>query len=112
MLLTTTDFIPGREIVKVLGFISGNNVQSSGLEKEGMAILKGFRMKGGEVQELAEITSQLREEALRRMSGKAAQLGANAVMGVSIQLSNLSSANSMGTTNMEAYACGTAVVLN
>lgn len=75
MILTTADFVPGREIVKVLGFISGNSVQSSGLEKEGMAILKGFRMKGGKVQELAKSTSQLREEALRRMSGKAAQLG-------------------------------------
>lgn len=113
MLVTTTDSIPGKEITNVLGYVSGCSVQSCGMEKSGMAFFKSFKIKGGEIKEMAEATTQNRNTALERMQEQAMQMGANAVIGVRVQLNVLSSTDSsnLSSASTESYAYGTAVVV-
>ncbi|HEC77056.1 MAG TPA: YbjQ family protein [Thermoplasmatales archaeon] len=80
MIVVNTDYIPGREIKKVLGIVKGNTIQAKHLGKD---IVAGFRhVVGGEIKEYTEMLSEAREIALRRMIEKAEEMGADAVINV------------------------------
>lgn len=53
MIYTTTDTIPGRDIVEILGVVSGNVVQTKHVGKD---ILAGFKsIVGGEIRGYTEM---------------------------------------------------------
>ena len=65
MIITTTDFIPGREIEKVMGVVSGNSIRAKHIGKD---IVAGLRtVVGGEITEYTQMLSESRREALKRM---------------------------------------------
>lgn len=103
MIVVTTDEIPGKKIVRVLGLARGNTVRARHLGKDILALLRGI--VGGEVHEYTKLLAESREHALDRMVQEARSLGANAVVGTRFITSYVSS-------NMaELLAYGTAVVI-
>jgi uncharacterized protein YbjQ (UPF0145 family) len=103
VIVVNTDFVPGKEIVKVLGLAEGNVIQAKHIGKD---IAAGFRLiVGGEIKEYTEMMSEAREIALKRMVDKAEEMGMDAVV-------NLRFMTSMVMTGAaEILAYGTAVKL-
>jgi uncharacterized protein YbjQ (UPF0145 family) len=80
MIVTNTDFIPGREIKEILGLVKGNTIQAKHVGKD---IVAGFRqLVGGEIKEYTQMLSEAREIALQRMIEKAEKMGADAIINV------------------------------
>ena len=101
MIIVTTDSIEGKEIVRVLGMVKGSTIRARHVGRD---IIAGLRnLVGGEVVEYTALLAQSREEAVQRMERRAAELGANAVVGMRFMTSMVMG----GAAEMLAY--GTAV---
>ncbi|HCC72138.1 MAG TPA: hypothetical protein DEQ09_13445 [Bacteroidales bacterium] len=85
MISTTTETIPGKEIIEVLGISRGSTVRARHLGKDIFAGLKN--LAGGEIHEYTELQAQAREQALQRMIQDAEKLGADAVINVRMHTS-------------------------
>ena len=103
MLLSTTDKIEGKKIVKNLGLAKGNTIRARHIGRDIMAILR--HIVGGEITDYTKMMAESREQALDRMIENAQKLGANAVVKVSFSTSMI-----MGGAS-EILAYGTAVVV-
>lgn len=103
MLLSTTETLHGKTIVKTLGLVRGNTIRARHVGKDIMAGLRN--LVGGEVTEYTKLLGESREQALDRMIEDAKRLGANAVIGV-----RFSTAEVM-VHAAEILAYGTAVVI-
>jgi uncharacterized protein YbjQ (UPF0145 family) len=80
MIISTTDFVPGKEVKEILGMARGNVIQAKHIGKD---IIAGFRqLVGGEIKEYTEMLSEAREIALKRMTDKAEEMKADAVINV------------------------------
>ncbi|HKV89976.1 MAG TPA: heavy metal-binding domain-containing protein [Thermoplasmata archaeon] len=102
-LLVTTPFVPGYRILRVIGLTFGLIVRSRGL---GRNIVAGLRsIAGGEITEYTQLLEQVRHQALGRLVEHARSLGANAVVSVGFDTSE------MGEIMTEVLAYGTAVVV-
>jgi uncharacterized protein YbjQ (UPF0145 family) len=101
---TTTAFeLPGMRITRSLGSCFGLVVRSMGM---GKGIAAGFRsLVGGEVKQYTQLLEDSRRHAMDRMVENAMLLGANAVIGVRFDSSEI------GQTMTEIVAYGTAVVV-
>ena len=103
MIMTTTETIHGKRIVKTIGIVRGNTIRARHLGRD---ILAGLRnLVGGEIQEYTKLMAESREQALDRMRDEAERLGANAVIGLRFTTSFVSQAAA------ELLAFGTAVVV-
>lgn len=103
MIITNTDFIPGKEIKEVLGLVRGNTIQAKHIGKD---IVAGLRtVVGGEIKEYTNMLSEAREIALKRMINKAEKLGADAIINVRFMTS------AVMASAAEILAYGTAVKL-
>lgn len=103
IIVVSTPYIPGYKITKNLGFTWGLIVRSRGLGGNFIASLK--TIFGGEIHEYTELLNHSRQNALDRMKEHARVLGANAVISVDFDSSEL------GQMMTEVLACGTAVVV-
>lgn len=101
MLITTTENIPGKEVYQILGMVRGNTVRSKNVFRDIGAGLK--TIVGGEIKDYTVMLVEAREEALFRMTKKAEELGANAIVMVRFATSSI-----MGGA-AEILAYGTAV---
>ncbi len=80
MIITTADFIAGKEVKETLGLVRGNTIRAKWFGKD---IVAGLRqIVGGELKEYTEMLSEAREEAINRMIEDANKLGADAVIEV------------------------------
>src|SRR5579875_947995 len=103
-MLLTSNYAPGYRIDKVLGLVYGITVRSRGL---GGNIIAGLRtLAGGEIVEYTEMAHQARQQALDRLAQHAESLGANAVISVMFDSTEI------GNTMDEIIAFGTAVVIS
>lgn len=103
IIVVSTPYIPGYRITKSLGFTWGLVVRSRGI---GGNMVAGLRtVFGGEIHEYTELLNQSRGQALDRLKANARALGANAIIGVDFDSSEL--AQSM----TEVLAMGTAVIV-
>jgi uncharacterized protein YbjQ (UPF0145 family) len=104
LMLLTSNYAPGFRVDKVLGLVYGITVRSRGL---GGNILAGLRsIGGGEINEYTEMAHQARQQALDRLADQAKGLGANAVISVMFDSTEI------GSTMDEIIAFGTAVVVS
>ncbi len=103
MIITTTETIPNREIVEVLGIARGSTVRAKSVASDFVAGLKNF--VGGEISEYTKLQGHSREQALQRMIDDAKKLGADAILCVRISTSTIT----QGASEILAY--GTAVRL-
>jgi uncharacterized protein YbjQ (UPF0145 family) len=103
MIVTTTPFVAGNRVVEAKGQVFGLVVRSRGLAGN---ITAGLRsLVGGEIHEYTELLEDTRRQALDRMVQNATLMGANAVISMRFDSSELN--NSMS----EIVAYGTAVVV-
>lgn len=103
MIVVTTNEIPGKRVVKVIGLAKGNTVRARHLGQDILAFLKN--MVGGEVNNYTKLLAESREQALDRMVADAESMGANAIIMARFQTSMIMA----GTAELLAY--GTAVIL-
>jgi uncharacterized protein YbjQ (UPF0145 family) len=103
MIVTTTSFINGKQIVRTLGLVRGNTIRARHVGRDIMAGLRGI--VGGEISEYTRLFAQAREQALDRMTEEAEELGANAVVEVRFSTSMVMA----GAAELLVY--GTAVII-
>lgn len=101
MLITTIDYIPGKEITTHFGVVSGSSVRSKHIGKDIFAGIKNIF--GGELHGYTELMNETRDEALQRLIAQAESRGANAVIGVRFSTSDVAPGAA------EIFAYGTAV---
>jgi len=102
-ILTTFDPPPGYRVERVLGPCWGITVRSRSILGTTLASLQ--TMFGGEITAFTELANRSRNEAMDRLESQAMQMGANTVLGMRFDSSDL-----MESTN-EIIAYGTAVVV-
>lgn len=103
MILTTTDEIPNRRVLKVLGLVRGNTIRARHIGRDITAIFRNIA--GGEVIEYTKLLAESREQSIDRMVEEAERLGANAVVGLRFSTSMVMQAAA------ETMCYGTAVML-
>jgi uncharacterized protein YbjQ (UPF0145 family) len=103
MIVTTTPYVAGYRVSEAKGQVFGLVVRSRGL---GGNIAAGLRsLVGGEIHEYTELLEDTRRQALDRMIQNATLMGANAVISMRFDSSEI------GNTMSEIVAYGTAVVV-
>ncbi len=80
VLLLSSDELPGREITEILGLVQGHTVYAIWLGKDLSAIVR--LILGGELTEYTEMMGSARSIATERMTAKAVELGADAVINI------------------------------
>lgn len=80
LLLLNSDVMPEREITEILGLVQGHTVFAIWLGKDLSAIAR--LILGGELTEYTEMMGSARLLATERMTAKAAEMGADAVINV------------------------------
>ena len=103
IILSTTDFIPGKEIIEILGIARGSTVRARNIVRDIFAGLKNI--VGGEIEEYTKLQAESREQAIQRMNEDAEQLNADAIINVWLTTSVII----QGAAELLAY--GTAVKL-
>ena len=104
MIVTTTESIAGRRIVRSLGLVRGNTIRARHIGKDITAVFRNI--VGGEVSEYTKLFAEAREQSLDRMVEEAKSIGANAIVSVRFSTSQVMSAAA------ELLVYGTAVVLD
>jgi len=103
MIVSTADSVPGKRTVRVLGLVRGNTIRTRHVGKDIVAVFKN--MVGGEVEEYTKMLAESREQAIDRMTERAQELGANAIVAMRLGTSSVM----QGAAEIVAY--GTAVLV-
>ncbi|HJU66565.1 MAG TPA: YbjQ family protein [Gemmatimonadaceae bacterium] len=104
MIVTTTDAVPGKRIVKTLGLVRGNAVRARHIGKDITAVMRNII--GGEIIEYTKLLAESREQSIDRMVEEAERLGGNAIVAMRFSTSMIM------TSAAEILCYGTAVVLD
>ena len=83
ILLTTTPTLPGYRVKKVLGIVHGMTARTRGVGGRFVASIQTFL--GGEVSAFTRELQKAKKEALERMIEEAEKMGANAVIGIDFE---------------------------
>jgi len=103
MIVVTTEEVSGYRIIEMKGQVFGLVVRSRGL---GGNIMAGLRsLGGGEITEYTELLEDARRHAVDRMIQNATAMGANAILRMQFDSSEI------GQTMSEIVAYGTAAVV-
>jgi len=103
MIITTSDNIPGKKILRTIGLVKGNTIRARHIGKDITAAFKNI--VGGEISEYTKMLAESREQSIDRMVKDAEDMGANAVVALRFTTSSIMS----GAAELLAY--GTAVVI-
>jgi uncharacterized protein YbjQ (UPF0145 family) len=103
MIVVTTPFLAGNRVVESKGMVFGLVVRSRGLGGNVMAQLRS--LGGGEIHEYTSLLEDTRRQALDRLVQNATVAGANAIISMRFDSSELSG------TMSEIVAYGTAVIV-
>ncbi|AJT40461.1 YbjQ family protein [Psychromicrobium lacuslunae] len=100
MIIVTSNDVPGYKIDAIFGEVMGLTVRARNI---GANITAGFRsLGGGELPEMTKALYESRHEVMNRMVNEAQQKGANAIIAMRFDTSE------MGQTWTEVCAYGTA----
>jgi len=103
MIVATTPYVAGHRVTETKGQVFGLVVRSRGL---GGNITAGLRsLVGGEIHEYTQLLEDTRRQAIDRLVQNATLMGANAVISMRFDSTELAS------TMSEIVAYGTAVVV-
>ena len=106
MIVSTTHSIEGQPVKQYLGIVMGEAIVGANIFKDLFAAVRD--VVGGRAKAYEDALRGARQEALREMANKAAELGADAVIGVDIDYEVLGRAGSM----LMVTSAGTAVKLS
>src|SRR5438132_9767330 len=101
MLITTANDLPGYEVTETLGEVFGLTVRSRNIGSQLGAGLKSIL--GGELKGMTKALAESREQVIQRMVDEAEAKGANAIIAMRFDTSE------MGSNWTEICAYGTAV---
>lgn len=104
MELVTTETVPGREVQESLGIARGNTVKARNVGRDITQTIRNIT--GGELKAYSELLTDARDEAMSRMVADAESMGADAVVNVRLESSEIANGGS------EVIAYGTAVRLD
>jgi uncharacterized protein YbjQ (UPF0145 family) len=103
MIVVTTPYVPGHRITDSKGMVFGLVVRSRGI---GGNLIAGLRsLGGGEIHEYTSLLEDTRRQALDRLVRNSTLAGANAIISMRFDSSEISG------TMSEIVAYGTAVVV-
>lgn len=103
MIIVTTENIVGYKVKEVKGQVFGLVVRSRGF---GGTVMAGLRsLVGGEIHEYTSLLEDARKQAIDRMVANATAMGANAIVMMRFDSSEI------GQTMSEVLAYGTAVIV-
>lgn len=105
MLKTTTPTIEGHPIKQYLGIVTGEAIMGANLFRDFFAGIRDI--VGGRTASYEKVLNDARMAAISEMEQRAAERGANAVVGVDIDYEVLGQANGM----MMVAVSGTAVIV-
>ena len=103
MIITTSDQVEGKTVVKTVGLVKGNTIRARHVGRDIRAGLKS--LVGGEITDYTKMMSDARDQAIQRMVEDAEKKGANAVVGMRLSTSMIMQ------NAAEVLAYGTGVVL-
>ena len=103
MIITTSDRVEGKSIVRTIGLVRGNTIRARHVGRDVKAMLKS--VVGGEITDYTYMMTEAREQAIQRMVEDAEKKGANAVVGMRFSTSMIMQ------NAAEVLAYGTGVVL-
>jgi len=103
IIIATTPFVSGYHVTRIIGTTFGLIVRSRGLGQNIWAYFRAWG--GGEIKVYTQLLEQVRHQALLRLAEHAKSLGANAVVSVGFDTSEMSGSMT------EVLAYGTAVVV-
>lgn len=106
MITTTTTSIEGRPVSQYLGIVTGETIIGANIFRDFFAGIRDI--VGGRSASYEKVLGEARDTALREMQQRAAELGANAVIGVDLDYEVLGAQNGM----LMVTASGTAVRLS
>lgn len=101
--ITSNNTFPDSEIVESLGVVRGNSVRARNLGRDITQSLRN--LVGGELKAYSTLMSRTRDQALERMVDEAEAVGADAVVNVRFETSQIAGSSA------ELLAYGTAVKL-
>lgn len=108
MIVSTTNNIEGRTIVRYHGIVTGEAILGTNIFKD---FLAGIRdIVGGRSGAYEKSLREAREIALDELRAEAASLGANAIIGVDLDYENISAGGN--SSMLMVSASGTAVQLD
>jgi uncharacterized protein YbjQ (UPF0145 family) len=103
MIIVTSEYVAGHRVAETKGQVFGVVVRSRGI---GGNIMAGLRsLVGGEIHEYTQMLEEARRHATDRMVQNAQAMGANAIVMMRFDSSEI------GETMSEIVAYGTAVVI-
>ncbi|OEH85179.1 hypothetical protein BHU72_06095 [Desulfuribacillus stibiiarsenatis] len=103
MILVNTETIPGKKIVRTIGYVKGSTIQARHI---GQDIIAGLRnIVGGEIKEYTNLMDDARKRAVQRMVAEAEARGANAI----VNLRFMNAQIAQGAAEILVY--GTALVV-
>ncbi|MCL2400812.1 MAG: heavy metal-binding domain-containing protein [Defluviitaleaceae bacterium] len=108
MLIVTTPILDGKSIKKYHGTVFSQVVAGFGIGRSVFGSLRS--LAGGRSESHEELVVSIREQAIQDLTEKAEKLGANAIVGFSIDLEMIGSGSDGGL--LKAHAMGTAVVVD
>ncbi len=83
MILATTPTIPGYRVKKTLGIVHGMTARTRGAGGKFIASIQS--VFGGEVSAFTKELEKAKREAIERMTEEARKLGANAIIGIDFE---------------------------
>ncbi|MFC2265381.1 MAG: heavy metal-binding domain-containing protein [Prevotella conceptionensis] len=105
MILTTTPTIEGQPIKQYLGIITGETIIGANAIKDFMAGLTDFF--GGRSSTYEKVLIEAKDSALAELQQRAAQKGANAIVGIDLDYETVGANGGM----LMVTVSGTAVVI-
>ena len=105
MTITTTPNIEGKQVTRYLGVVTGDTIFGMNLVRDFFASIRDI--VGGRSKSYEEVLSRAKDEALNEMTERAKVLGANAVLGVSLDYEAIGQSGSM----LMVTCSGTAVLV-
>ena len=105
MLFTTTPTIEGRPIKQYLGVVTGETIIGANAFKDIKAAFTDFF--GGRSGTYERVLIEAKDTSMNEMAERAAQMGANAVVGIDIDYETIGQGGSM----LMVACSGTAVII-
>ncbi len=106
MILTTTPTIEGHTIREYKGIVAGETIIGANFMKDFFASIRDI--VGGRSGSYEKVLMEARETSMAEMQQRAAQLGANAIVGIDVDYETIGESSSM----LMVATSGTAVVID
>lgn len=103
MILSTTPTLEGKHITNYFGVVTGETIIGANIFRD---LFAGIRdIVGGRAASYPKVLREAKDSALKEMSERAAEVGANAIVGIDLDYETVGSNGSM----LMVTASGTAV---